>query len=126
LGGRASSRVPIAAGSLILLLAFVVLQRDGDMAYIACNMLFSFGFGLAQPAYLAVVRKVDATNRLFVAAGGVIGASGVGIGLVAGPIIGIGGYGAMILVAAGFVVAGAVLLGLSTKIRAPMAVVATA
>jgi len=121
LGGRASTRVPIAAGSLILLLAFIVLQLDGDVAYIACNMMFSFGFGLAQPAYLAVVRKVDATNRLFVAAGGVIGAAGVVIGLVAGPIIGLGGYKAMILVAAGFVVAGAVLLGISAKMRAPVA-----
>jgi hypothetical protein len=103
-----------------------VLQLDGDVAYIACNMMFSFGFGLAQPAYLAVVRKVDATNRLFVAAGGVIGAAGVVIGLVAGPIIGLGGYKAMILVAAGFVIAGAVLLGISAKMRAPVAVAATA
>jgi MFS family permease len=126
LGGRTTSRVPIAAGSLILLLAFIVLQFDGDAAYIACNMMFSFGFGLAQPAYLAVVRKVDATNRLFVAAGGVFGVAGVAIGLVAGPIIGVGGYKAMILMAAGFVIAGAVLLGVSAKIRAPAPAVLTA
>jgi hypothetical protein len=88
--------------------------------------MFSFGFGLAHPAYLAVARKVDATNRLFVAAAGVIGAAGVVIGLVAGPIIGLGGYRAVILVAAGFVVAGAVLLGLSAKIRAPGPVIVTA
>jgi predicted MFS family arabinose efflux permease len=113
LGGRTPSRYLVAAGSFILLTAFAILQIKGDAAFLISNLFFSFGFGLAQPAYFAVVRKVDATNRLFVAAGGVVGGAGVAIGLLAGPVIERGGYNAMIALGAAFVVTGALLLGLS-------------
>lgn len=110
LGGRISTLVFILLGSLAMLACFqLVLMRSTD-GFIAGNIFFSFGFGLAQPCYWGLLRKVDATNRLFVAATAASGAATVIAGLVAGPIIAAGGYPGLmaacsLIVAAGFAIA---------------------
>lgn len=111
LGGRLPSLTFVFAGSLLTLLGFGSLQFAGEAAYIAGSVAFAMGWGLAQPAYYAVIRKVDSTGRLFVAAPAAGGAAGVGIGMIAGPIIESGGYGAMITTSGMLLILGA--LGLA-------------
>lgn len=118
LGGRAPSRVAVLGGSFMLLIGFALLRIPGEFAYAASAFLFSLGWGLAQPSYWAIVRKIDATSRLFVASAAAQGASGVVIGLVAGPIIERGGYDLLMIFSGGLVAAGAVCLGVAGVIGA--------
>lgn len=108
LGGRFPSLTFVCAGSLLILLGFGSLRFHGDAAYTGGSLAFAMGWGLAQPAYYAVIRKVDSTRRLFVAAPAAGGTAGVVIGMVAGPIIEAGGYGAITMASGALIVAGAV------------------
>jgi MFS family permease len=121
LGGRAPSRYLVLAGALMLLGAFAALQADGVAAYLVSNLLFSGGFGLAQPAFWAVIRQIDATNRLFVASVGANGLAGVAAGLLGGPVIERVGYAGMNLVSGALVVAGTLLLGLAACLAGSLA-----
>ncbi len=118
LGGRLPSLVFVCAGSLFTLTGFGLLAFQGEAAYIAGAIAFAMGWGLAQPAYYAVIRKVDATQRLFVAAPAAGGAAGVVIGMVAGPIIELGGYGAMIMASGLLIVFGAFVLAITSLLHA--------
>lgn len=120
LGGRLSSFTFVGVGTLLLLFGFGSLQFAGSAAYIAGALGFALGWGMAQPAYYAVLRKVDVTGRLFVAAPAASGLAGVTIGIVAGPIIEAGGYAAMIMTSAILVLvaAGSLLASQSISGRA--------
>ncbi|WP_374656772.1 MFS transporter [Phenylobacterium sp.] len=96
LGGRVPSLAFVAAGTALLLASYAVLLVPGDLAFVACNLLFALGWGFAQPAYWTIVRRVDHTGRLFVAAPAASGAAGVAIGIFAGPVIESGGYSGLI------------------------------
>ena len=100
LGARFSGMTFVLAGSFLILTAFAVLQMDGNPAYVVSLLLFNLGWGLAQPGYSAIVRKVDATGRWFVASPVPVGFAGIAIGMAAGPVIGWGGYRGMILLSA--------------------------
>jgi hypothetical protein len=89
------------------------LHLQGLAAFAVSNLLFSMSYGVVQPPYWAILRKVDLTNRMFVVATAVQGAAGVAVGLIAGLVIGAGGYGALLILSAMTVAAGAVILGLS-------------
>lgn len=100
LGGRLPSLAFVAAGTVLLLASYAVLAAPGDTAFLLCNLLFALGWGFASPAYWAIVRTVDATGRLFVAAPAASGAAGVGVGLIAGPVIEHGGYQGLLIFSA--------------------------
>lgn len=110
LGGRVSSMMFVWAGSAMVLAGFAALAAPGDIAFMSSALLFALGWGLAQPAYWAVVRKVDGTGRLFVAAPAVSGFAGALVGLTAGVVIAWGGYGGLIQVSGGLVMVAAILL----------------
>lgn len=107
LGGRFPSLVFVGVGTLLLVAGFSAMKVEGTAAYVAGTMAFAMGWGLAQPAYYALVRKVDATGRLFVAAPAAGGVAGVAIGLVAGPLIEGGGYSGLVVACAGLALAAA-------------------
>jgi hypothetical protein len=113
LGGRVRSMVFVAGGTITTVTGYALLQVDGGAAFVTTVLLFSLGWGLAQPAYWAISRKVDVSSRLFVAGGAVSGAAGVLVGLAAGPVIEMGGYDLLILLSAGLLVVGAVSASLS-------------
>lgn len=101
LGGRFSSLTFVATGTMLLVAGFAFTSLSGNAAYIAGTMIFAMGWGLAQPAYYAVVRKVDPTGRLFVAAPAAGGLAGVAIGMAAGPVIEAAGYSGLTALCAG-------------------------
>jgi len=113
LGGRISSMMFVWAGSAMVLAGFAVLAAPGDIAFMASALLFALGWGLAQPAYWAVVRKVDGAGRLFVAAPAVSGLAGALVGLTAGGVIAWGGYSGLIRVSGGLVVIAAIVLAVA-------------
>ena len=115
LGGRVGSMVFITVGTLLVLLGFAILQVAGTWPFVAAVLLFSLGWGLAQPAYWAVARKVDASNRLFVAAPAVGGAAGVLVGVAAGPVIESGGYELLVLLSGVLLATGAVCASLALQ-----------
>jgi predicted MFS family arabinose efflux permease len=94
----------ISAGTLLLLIAFGLIALPGQEAYLVSTQVFAMGWGLAQPAYFALVRKVDGSGRLFVAAPATVGLAGVVIGFAAGPVIGFHGYEGLMLVGAGLII----------------------
>ncbi len=96
LGGRFSSLTFVCLGTTLLVAAFAAMHLDGNAAYITSAMMFAMGWGLSQPAYYALVRKVDSTGRLFVAAPAAGGIAGVAIGVAAGPVIEQAGYLGMV------------------------------
>lgn len=100
IAARVSPLLVIVVGTLIIVLAFVLLNISGMMNFVLSNLLFAFGWGLAQPSYWAVLHDVDATNRLFVAGPAASGVGGVFAGLIAGPIIAFGGLPAMMAASA--------------------------
>lgn len=112
-GGRLPSLVFVAGGTALVLSGLAVLEVPGDAAYAAANLAFAMGWGLGQPAFWAILRKVDVTNRLFVGAPAVGGAAGVSIGIMAGPIIEWGGYDALILFSAVLVSSATICLTLA-------------
>jgi predicted MFS family arabinose efflux permease len=116
LGARWSSLVYVFGGTALVLAAFALLSLPGDAAFMSACLLFALGWGLAQPAYWAVVRKVDATNRLFATAPAASSAGAVVVGLAAGPLIAQGGYGELVACSAAFIAAGAICLVLSDKL----------
>lgn len=116
MGGRVRNRVPVIIGSVGLILSFMLLHIQGEAAYAVSNILFAMSYGLAQPPYWAMLRKVDATNRLFVLTVAAQGSSGVAVGLVAGPIIESGGYNALLAISAAAVAAAMVVLAISAGI----------
>lgn len=105
LGGRFPSMAFILVGTILLLLAFAGIQFEGSAAFIGGAILFALGWGLAQPAYYALVRIVDGSGRLFVAAPAAGGIAGVAIGMAAGPLIEQGGYNSMVATCASLAVA---------------------
>lgn len=105
LDDRFSTLGYVSAGSLLLLIAYALMQIPSQEAYVVSTQLFAMGWGLAQPAYFALIRKVDGTGRLFVAAPATVGLAGVLIGLAAGPVIGAFGYPGLMLVSAGLIIA---------------------
>lgn len=113
LGGRVNNRVLVAIGSLLLIAAYGTLQIPGPVAFAACNIMFSTAYGVVQPPYWAVLRKVDRTNRLFVLAPAAQGAAGIAVGLVAGPVIERSGYAMLIGLSAGAIVIAGALLALA-------------
>jgi len=124
LGGKVRNRVLVSIGTAGLIAAYGAIHFHGLASYAVSNILFSMSYGLVQPPYWAILRKVDVTNRMFVVATAVQGAAGVVVGLVAGLIIGGGGYGALLVLSAVTVAAGAAILGLSGVIaskRRPLA-----
>lgn len=122
LGGRVSSFVFIWSGTGMLVGGYAMLAVPGDPAYFAATFLFGMGWGIAQPAYWAILRKVDATGKLFVAASAASGIAGVFIGLVAGPIIEAGGYTGIVVFAAALCILGMIILAFAARLgksRAP-------
>lgn len=118
LGGRVRNWVLVLCGSALLILSFAVLQVKGDAAYLISNVMFSAGYGFAQPPYWAILRNVDTTDRLFVLATASTGAAGVIVGVMAGGVIGAGGYNGLIIMSASLIAAGGVLIALATRINA--------
>jgi hypothetical protein len=80
-----------------------------------CNLLFALGWGSAQPAFWAIVSKVDATGRIFVAAPAASGIGGVAVGLLAGPIIERGGYLGLLTFSSGLIVAALVAASIALR-----------
>jgi hypothetical protein len=115
LGGRLASLAFVAIGNVVLLAGYACLILEGDLAFIAATILFAMGWGLAQPGYWTIIRKVDASGRLFVAAPAAGGVAGVLTGIVAGPIIERGGYTALIVFSAVALTASAVCLLLAER-----------
>lgn len=113
LGGKVRNAVLVGIGTVGLIAAYGTLHLQGLAAFAVSNLLFSMSYGVVQPPYWAILRKVDLTNRMFVVATAVQGAAGVAVGLIAGLVIGAGGYGALLILSAMTVAAGAVILGLS-------------
>lgn len=113
LGGRVGSKVLVAIGSVTLLAAYGILGIPGPVAFAACNILFSIAYGIVQPPYWAVLRKVDLTNRLFVLAPAAQGAAGIFVGLVAGSVIERSGYSMLIGLSGGSIILAGALLGLA-------------
>lgn len=115
---RFSSLAFACIGTCSLLACFTVLQIPSDFSFIAANVFFSLGWGLTQPPYWAILRKVDRTNRLFVTSPVAAGAASVGIGLMAGPIIEGYGFGGMIAFCAiAVILALLITLGVLTATR---------
>lgn len=127
LGARWPSLAYVFGGTAMVLAGFALLSLPGDSAFMSACLLFALGWGLAQPAYWAVVRKVDATNRLFAAAPAASSAGAVIVGLAAGPIIAQGGYGQLVGCSAALIAAAAICLVVSEKLpgRATQAAPAT-
>lgn len=104
LGERFSSLVYILTGSFLLIAGFGLMRVTGNPTYVTGAMIFALGWGLSQPAYYALVRKVDGTGRLFVASPAAGGIAGVFIGIAAGPIIEASGYSGLTSVCAALAV----------------------
>lgn len=115
LGGRLASLWFVGVGNLVILAGYACLTVDGNLAFIAVAVLFAMGWGFAQPGYWTVIRKVDATGRLFVAAPAAGGLAGVVTGIVAGPIIEHGGYTALIFFSSVALAASAICLVLAQR-----------
>jgi MFS family permease len=115
LGGRFASMTFVLWGTLLVLSGYALLIVPGDLAYTLAVLLFALGWGLAQPAYWAISRRVDRSSRLFVAGPATGGAAGVLIGLTAGSVIETGGYGLLMGLSAGLMV-GAAGLGFVAEI----------
>lgn len=115
LGGRLPSMVFVLGGTGAVLAGYALLLIPGDAAFMAAALLFAMGWGLAQPAYWSVIRKVDGTGRLFVAAPAASGVAGVVIGIVAGPVIKAGGYAGLVLFSAALMAVAAACLALSDQ-----------
>lgn len=118
LGGRLASLWFVAAGNLVVIAGYVCLTSKADAAFVMAAILFAMGWGFAQPGYWTIIRKVDASGRLFVAAPAAGGVAGVLTGLAAGPVIEQGGYTALILSSAALLTASAVCLLLAERIGA--------
>lgn len=118
LGGRLASLAFVAIGNAVLIAGYACLIADGNLAFIASTVLFAMGWGLAQPGYWTIIRKVDATGRIFVAAPAASGVAGVLTGIVAGPIIERGGYTALIVFSGAALLASAACLLLAERVGA--------
>jgi MFS family permease len=118
LGGRLASLWFVATGVLVVIAGYACLAWDSDLAYVAALVLFAMGWGLAQPGYWTIIRKVDAGGRLFVAAPAAGGAAGVLTGLLAGPVIARGGYEGLILCSAALLAGSAACLLLADRLGA--------
>jgi hypothetical protein len=116
LGGRLSSLTFALTGVGMIIGGYILTLGHGGLAYTSGTMLYALGWGFAQPGYWAVLRKVDVTGRLFVAAPATVGIAGVGIGLLAGPAIEHGGFPDLIILCAGLVVASAIALLVALRI----------
>lgn len=116
LGARFTSLTYVMAGSLMVVAGYSILGLHGNVAYVVAAQLFALGWGLAQPAYYAAIRKVDASGRLFVLAPASAGAAGVIVGIVAGPVIQTGGYWMLIVFSSGLIVLAAAILFLSVRL----------
>lgn len=110
LGGRVSTLWFVAAGNLIVIAGYACLVVDADLAFVLTAILFAMGWGLAQPGYWTIIRKVDVSGRLFVAAPAAGGLAGVLTGILAGPVIERSGYTGLILSSAGLLIASGVCL----------------
>jgi hypothetical protein len=119
IGDRVQALTIIIAGTAIVNLSFFLLSFPGIVPFVASNILFASAFGLLVPSYWAVLKRVDATDRLFVAGPAAASAGAVAVSLIAGTVIGAGGYvgltifdGALTIVAALLAaVAGAAMRG---------------
>ncbi len=92
IGDRIRAITIIVAGTVIVNLSFFLLTFPGIVPFVASNILFASAFGLLVPSYWAVLKRVDATDRLFVAGPAAASAGAVAVSLVAGTVIGAGGY----------------------------------
>ncbi|MBS0411215.1 MAG: MFS transporter [Proteobacteria bacterium] len=92
LGGRVPSLTIALAGVAVMLLAFISLHLPPISGFIVANLLFALGWGFAVPGFWALLRRVDVTNRLFVAAPAANGVAASAIGLLSGVIISRWGY----------------------------------
>lgn len=92
IGDRVHALAIIVAGTAIVNLSFFLLTFPGIVPFVASNILFASAFGLLVPSYWAVLKRVDATDRLFVAGPAAASAGAVAVSLVAGTVIGAGGY----------------------------------
>lgn len=121
LGGRVSTLLIIATGVAGMLLGYASLAAEATLGFVLCNLLFALGWGFATPAFWAVLRKVDATGRLFVAAAAASGLAAVLVGLVVGNVIEVGGYAGLIAFSSLLLILSCALAGVSAVIaRQPM------
>lgn len=123
IGDRVRAVTIIIAGTAIVNLSFFLLTFPGLVPFVASNILFASGFGLLVPSYWAVLKRVDATDRLFVVGPAAASAGAVAVSLVAGTVIGAGGYvgltifdGALTVVAALLAIAAGAAMG-RTRVR---------
>lgn len=121
LGGRVPSLWFVVLGNLVVLGGYLCLILPQDLAFMIAATLFAMGWGLAQPGYWTIIRKVDVTGRLFVAAPAAGGLAGVLTGIIAGPIIERGGYAGLILFSSALLAASAVVLLLAARAGASAA-----
>lgn len=92
IGDRVRAVTIIIVGTAAVNLSFFFLTFPGIVPFVASNILFASAFGLLVPSYWAVLKGVDATDRLFVVGPAAASAGAVAVSLVAGPVIGAGGY----------------------------------
>lgn len=109
LGGRLASMVFVIAGTIIVIAGYLLMGIPGDAPYVIGTLLFAAGWGIAQPPYWSILRVVDVSNRIFVAAPVVTGVAGVIIGFAAGPVIEMLGYSGLLLVSGSLLVAGSIV-----------------
>ncbi len=92
IGDRVPAVVVIVAGTIIVNVAFFCLSFPGVGFFIASNILFSSAFGLLVPSYWAILKEVDATDRIFVAGPAATSVGAIAVSLAAGSVIAAGGY----------------------------------
>ncbi len=118
IGGRVSSLNIIAVGLATIWAGYGALALAPTPGFVLCNLLFALGWGLSTPAFWALLRKVDATGRLFVAAAAASGLAAVLVGAVAGPVIERGGYTGLTVFSGGLLLVGFALAVLAQRIAA--------
>ena len=115
MGGRGHTVLVTATGVAIVVSSLVLLERGTAASFLVGLSLFSFGWGLAQPFYPAVVRLVDSTGRLFTASPAVVSigaAAGVALG---GSIVEWYGFRALLVASATALIASVGLMAISLR-----------
>lgn len=84
IGRRATSFSYVLAGAGLCAIGYLSLFAPGQLIFSMSCVVFSLGAGVAGPGFMALIREIDTTNRLFVAVpaatslGAIVGTSAAG------------------------------------------------
>ena len=108
---RVSARNLTLVGSAMILAGLFLTIDHGRTLYLVGATLFSAGWGVAQPAYCAIARRVDVSGRIFTAS---LAATGIGTAIgsaLGGEIAASFGYLALAALSAAFFMAALAING---------------